>query len=295
MIPDDSKPPSSNLTSRLKTTLDGHPIILLGGVFIAGIAMMFGIDSYFRPIREQAAVRDADRRTAICQKALGNCSTPAPGSDTNSKPPPYRLPPTTPIRITAFGPLHGTYSAFGLAHLRGIIASIMHVGREYCGLEAERWQELVRLKVVDTEGMSPDALAKAFTDREQESDIIVGPMSSGEVLDIFATRQHLPTIPVLLTTAAAPAIRDTKAYGQTLFQLSANLDEYSRQLMGYFARFVPMRPPHVLIAHEDTPYGRAGRSSLVSAAAQEALQVTVVSFVPAARAPSIGRRRVMAA
>ena len=143
----------------------------------------------------------------------------------------------------------------------------MHATVELFGKSSDDWQSLFVIKPFNTAGLTPDDLAKTFRDAQDSYDVVFGPTSSQQAIEILINRKEKVRVPTIITTAATTRIRDHDQYGKLLLQLSPSIDTYSQQYMRFVGEFLEPHPKHVLVIARQDEYGRSSVLALSKYAA----------------------------
>jgi hypothetical protein len=156
-----------------------------------------------------------------------------------------------------FVPVTGQYEEFGLSHVRGLVGALMQITSEFFDKDPTTWSELFNVRVIDETPLMEDRdqLARQYELVQKECDVIFGPMSSWDAEELFIRRKLVLDIPAILTTASTPLIRSHAQYGEKLFQLSPNIDNYCSQLIRYCAEFMKPLPDQFFCLFRDDEYG----------------------------------------
>src|SRR6185295_5732191 len=168
---------------------------------------------------------------------------------------------------------------FGLSQARGVLSAILHAGETFCVHDAQDFSRRFEFVYFDEAPLMNDhqRLYDEFARAQETCAVVFGPMYSGNATYLFNDRAVFLKVPTILTTASSTRVREHKHYGKLLFQLSANIDDYSGQLVQYLARFQPKPAKAMLCVYTDDEYGRAGKLRLQQHATAQNLAIRFVS------------------
>jgi ABC-type branched-subunit amino acid transport system substrate-binding protein len=269
LAPPTGTPP---LGARLRQALTTSALVILCGVFVSGVGMTAGFYEWLKPWR-------LDKDYQKLEKTAASASGSGSLSGLPSGLPRLKL----PIKVGVIGPLTGRDSDFGLSQLRGVLSGVMQATVEYFHKPAEDWPSLFSIRPVNIDFKPSvdraDRLAEAFRQAEDDDDVVFGPVSSQDAIDILIHHKEAVKVPTIITTAATYQIRKHEQYGKLLLQLSPNIDTYSSQYMRYIGQFLQPRPRSILLFARDDEYGRSSVVSLTKYAAMYEIGVQSISYV----------------
>jgi hypothetical protein len=273
--------PAATLGSRLRDTLTNSALIVLAGVLVFGVGLTVSFYEWAKPWRldkdyHQLEVHYHQLEVRLRQNSSRSNTTP---TVPRSLLPRLRL----PIKVAVLGPLSGKDSDFGLSQLRGVVSGAIHATVEYFGRPAEDWQSLFSIRPVNIDfGESStsrgDRLARAFEKAEADSDVVFGPVSSQDAIEVYVAHKTPIAVPTIVTTAATPRIRENAKYGQLLLQLSPNVDTYSKQYMRFIGQFLQPRPKRILLFARDDEYGRSSVIALTKYASMYSIAIDPIVY-----------------
>lgn len=189
-----------------------------------------------------------------------------------------------PIKIAVFGPISGDLKNFGLSHARGITGACMHFLKEVIDEDPERISNYFTFTYYDTGDpngqfvKNRDKLETDYITAQKTHDFVFGPLSSEIAKELLLTRRVKLSVPTFITIASSPAIRQHPQYGKLLFQLSNNIDSYSRQIMSYFANFSKPRPKYVFCIARNDEYGTSSSKAISKYAIENNLAYSQIEY-----------------
>ena len=266
-------PKPVNFGTKLKDTATANPLIVLIAVFVSGVVSTSGFYEWAKPWRLDKDYRQLEQTE----------------QQTEAKMPvllPAKLPHVkAPIKVAVLGPLSGSDADFGLAQLRGVVSAAMHATVEYFQHPAEEWQKFFSIRPINIDFANSgshrnDQVVRAFEEAESDDNVVFGPVSSQDAVELLVNRKEDVKVPTIVTVAATPKIHENIQYGKLLLQLSPNIDAYANQYARYIGQFLQPRPKHVLLFARDDEYGRSSAIALTTYLAGYNVELTSKYYVP---------------
>jgi ABC-type branched-subunit amino acid transport system substrate-binding protein len=268
---------SITVGNNLLKVLSKHPLIIILGVFVSAVVSTSTFYEWMKPWREGHELKVCETKLTEAQRF----STPSLSPLAVNLKPLVR-----PVKISVLGPLSGRDAGFGLSQLRGVVSGLMHITSEYLHRSSDDWKDYFSIDAIDTNSESTDKAEKvqhlvaAFHKAQQNSDVVFGPSTSQEAVDVLMTFKEEVKVPTIITTAATPKIREHSQYGKLLLQLSPNIDTYAKQYMNYLGEFLQPKPKKIVVVVKEDEYGRTSEIAFRKYAGQYNVSVEAVRYPP---------------
>jgi hypothetical protein len=254
-------------------------LVQAASVLLLGMGLAGGFYELIQPWLKEEAIRTRDEQIKTKEQMISNLQyrvqhafKSIAGSNTNNI-----VPPQLPLKVAVFGELSGRYKEFGLGQFRGVRSGLLHVLVEVLHRTQDDLPLYFDVRVFDTGsptgGFTQDRsrLAKDFKEAQSTCSVVFGPDSSEMARDLLIDRGLALNVPTILTLAGSPKLRDHKQYGELLWQLSANVDAYSGQMIRYCAEFLIPKPDRIVCLYRDDEYGTSSYKALGDHAAEHGI------------------------